>query len=133
MYKRHEIGINGEEIATNYLSDLNYQIYCRNFKSYFGEIDIIAIDKNELVFVEVKTRTQNLFGRPVEAVDVNKKHHIYRTAEYFLLLNNLENTLVRFDVIEIFITKNNDIKLSHIKNAILEKPRYKHVENVDTK
>lgn len=129
MYERHETGINGEEIATNYLCNLNYKICCRNFHSYFGEIDIIAMDKNELVFVEVKTRTQNLFGTPAEAVDINKKHHIYKTAEYFLLLNNMENALIRFDVIEVFITKNNDVKLSHIKNAIFEKPRYTHVEN----
>lgn len=129
MYKRHEVGISGEDIATHYLQKLNYKIYCRNFNSYFGEIDIIAIDDNELVFVEVKTRTQNLFGTPAEAVDINKKHHIYKTAEYFILKNHIENSFIRFDVIEIFISTNNDTKISHIKNAIYEKPRYTHVEN----
>ncbi len=132
MYERHKIGISGEDIAVNYLINLNYKISYRNFRSYFGEIDIIAIDKNELVFIEVKTRTQKNFGTPAEAVDINKKHHIYKTAEYFLLLNNLENSLIRFDVIEIFINKNKDVKLSHIKNAILDKPRYRNVENTNT-
>ena len=131
MYERHETGINGEEAATDYLKNLGYTIHSRNFHSYFGEIDIIAIDDNELVFVEVKTRTQKLFGLPAEAVDINKKHHLYKTAEYFLLLNNLENAFIRFDVIEIFITKNNELKLSHIKNAIFEKPTYTHVENIN--
>lgn len=128
MYERHETGINGENAATNYLKDIGYKIYCKNFCSHFGEIDIIAIDKDEIVFVEVKTRTQKLFGSPAEAVDKNKKHHIYKTAEYFVLLNNLENHLLRFDVVEIFITNNDDIKISHIKNAILEKPVYRKVE-----
>ena len=129
MYERHETGINGEEIATNYLKNIGYKIHTRNFNSYFGEIDIIALDDNELVFVEVKTRTQNLFGQPADAVDINKKHHIYKTAEYFVLLNNLENAFIRFDVIEIYIYKNNEIKLSHIKNAICEKPTYTNVED----
>lgn len=64
MYERHEVGINGEKIAADYLYNLGYKIYCKNFHSYFGEIDIIAGDKNEIVFVEVKTRTQNLFRCP---------------------------------------------------------------------
>ena len=131
MYERHETGITGEEIASNYLTNLGYKIHCRNFNSYFGEIDIIATDKKELVFVEVKTRTQKLFGTPAEAVDKNKKHHIYKTAEYFVLLNNIENAYMRFDVIEIFINKNNNMKLTHIKNAILDKPQYTYVEDVD--
>ena len=129
MYERHETGINGEDYATNYLKDIGYKIHCRNFRSNFGEIDIVAIDNEELVFVEVKTRTQKLFGQPADAVNVNKKHHIYKTAEYFLLINGLENAYIRFDVIEIFISQNNEIKLSHIKNAILEKPTYTNVEN----
>ena len=131
MYERHEVGINGEEAACDYLQRLGYKIYCRNFRSYFGEIDIIAIDENEIVFVEVKTRTQKNFGRPAEAVDINKKHHIYKTAEYFVLLNELENSFLRFDVIEIYMTRNNDMKISHIKNAISEKPAYTHVEHID--
>lgn len=131
MYERHEIGTNGEDAACDYLTRLGYKIYCRNFRSYFGEIDIIAIDGNEIVFVEVKTRTQKIFGRPAEAVDINKKHHIYKTAEYFVLLNELENSFLRFDVIEIYINKNNDLKISHIKNAIFEKPAYTHVEHID--
>ena len=64
MYERHEIGINGEEAACDYLKRLGYKIYCRNFRSYFGEIDIIAIDENEIVFVEVKTRTQKILVDP---------------------------------------------------------------------
>lgn len=131
MYERHEIGINGEDAATDYLKRLGYKIYCRNFRSYFGEIDIIAIDKNEIVFVEVKTRTQKKYGTPAEAVDINKKHHIYKTAEYFVLLNELENSFMRFDVIEIYIYKDNDIKITHIKNAISEKPAYTNVENIE--
>lgn len=61
MYKSHELGLQGENIATRYLIQNNYVIVERNFNCYFGEIDIIAKDKNEFVFIEVKTRTTNKY------------------------------------------------------------------------
>lgn len=82
----------------------------------------------KLFLLKSKRELKIYFGAPAEAVDINKKHHLYKTAEYFLLLNKMENAFVRFDVIEIFITTNSDVRLSHIKNAIFEKPRYTHVE-----
>ena len=61
MYIKQRIGIIGEGIAANYLKSINYEILDRNFNCKQGEIDIIAKDKEEYVFVEVKTRT-NKFG-----------------------------------------------------------------------
>lgn len=125
MYKNQEIGKFGEDMATQYLLRQGYYIHERNFKCKLGEIDIIAIDKidkNELVFIEVKTRKQNLFGEPVESVNYNKTRHLYKVAEYFLMINKLENTFVRFDIIEIYEKSNNRVQINHIKNAILDKP-----------
>ena len=103
-----------------------YSILSRNFTCKIGEIDIIAYDQTvkepEIVFIEVKTRLDNRCGNPAEAVDKYKIRHLYRAAEYFLMLNKLENKYARFDVIEIYKGKNETPKINHIKNAILEEP-----------
>ena len=88
MYLRHEIGKLGEDIVTKYLKELGYTIVERNFMAIQGEIDIIARDKNELVFIEVKTRTSMQFGRPVEAVNPLKQKHLIRTVKYYLYKNH---------------------------------------------
>lgn len=125
MYKNIETGKSGEDIATTFLVRQGYHIYQRNFKCNFGEIDIIAIDKidkNELVFIEVKTRKQNYYGNPAEAIDYKKIKHIYKVAEYFLMINKFENAFIRIDVIEIYEKSNGKIQINHIKNAIIDKP-----------
>lgn len=121
MYLKKQIGNLGEELATNYLKQNNYNIVKRNFKCRQGEIDIIAKDikSKELVFIEVKTRTNYNYGCPSDAVDENKKKHIYKCTEYYVYKNNIYNIPIRFDVIEI-----NQIKekyyINQIKNAFYE-------------
>lgn len=125
MYQRHEIGKIGEDIATRYLEQIGYEIIQRNFECKIGEIDIIAKDKEEIVFVEVKTRASTLYGQPKDAVDVTKKKHIYRTAEFYIYIRHLEKYSVRIDVIEVY-KKEGKFKVHHIKNAITERPRSKY-------
>ena len=125
MYQRHEIGKIGEDIATRYLEQIGYEIIQRNFECKIGEIDIIAKDKEEIVFVEVKTRASTLYGQPKDAVDVTKKKHIYRTAEFYIYIRHLEKYSVRIDVIEVY-KKEAKFKVHHIKNAITERPRSKY-------
>ena len=117
MYLRHRIGKIGEDKATEYLEKLGYKIIERNFVAKQGEIDIIAKDKQELVFIEVKTRTNTLYGKPVEAVNEPKQEHLISTAKYYLYSKHLENEFVMFDVIEVYL-KNNSIKINHIKQII---------------
>ncbi|MBQ9314567.1 MAG: YraN family protein [Clostridia bacterium] len=112
----------GEDFACQYLEKNHYQIIERNFVSYQGEIDIIALEDNEIVFIEVKTRTQTLCGLPSESVNKSKKKQLYKVAEYFLYANNLLNAKVRFDVIEIYLRGSNSFQLNHIKDAIGESP-----------
>ena len=123
MYQRHETGKIGEDIAAEYLQQIGYQIIERNFECKQGEIDIIATDKEELVFVEVKTRTGEIYGKPKEAVDRAKKKHIYKSAEYYIYLKHLENRPIRIDVIEVYKRKEKYV-LNHIKQAITENPRF---------
>ena len=106
----------GEELSSKYLENIGYKIIERNFRCKQGEIDIIAKDGEEYVFVEVKTRSNLCFGKPREAVDEYKKNHICKTVKYYIHKNNIENEYMRFDVIEIYISKNK-YKLSHLKNV----------------
>jgi len=119
MYYKQETGELGEDEAEKYLVKNNYEIIERNFKCIFGEIDIIAKDlyRKEMVFIEVKTRNNELYGVPAEAVDFYKKKHIIRSAKYFIHVNELENEYVRMDVIEVYINKNGVCKINHIEQA----------------
>ena len=116
MYYKKQRGNSGEEIASAYLENLGYKILVKNFQCRQGEIDIIALDNDEFVFVEVKTRSNLCFGKPREAVDEGKQNHIYKTAKYYLYKHKLENSYVRFDAIEIYL-KIDKYKLNHIKNV----------------
>ncbi|MBR6034345.1 MAG: YraN family protein [Clostridia bacterium] len=119
MYKRHAIGKMGEDIACNYLIDKNYNVVERNFKCNQGEIDVIAWDKEkkELVFIEIKTRTNYEYGMPIDAVDTNKQRHILNTAKYYIYKNKIKNTFIRFDVIEVCINQDKYI-INQIKQVL---------------
>lgn len=117
MYVRHEIGKIGEDLAVKYLQQRNYKIIERNFECRQGEIDIIAIDKNELVFIEVKTRTSIKYGKPAESVNEIKQKHLIKAVKYYLYSRHLENEFVRIDVIEIYLYKNK-YRVNHIKQII---------------
>ena len=116
MSKARKVGDAGEAIAVSYLQSLGLDILERNFRAHRGEIDIIARDEETLVFVEVKSSSNEAFGEPLTWVNRRKKHRIARTAEAYLLTQKRADVECRFDVIAISIRKNgHDIK--HIKNA----------------
>ena len=119
MYFRRKIGIFGENVACKYLLENNYKIVERNFFCRQGEIDIIAIDiiKNELVFIEVKTRCNYNYGNPIESVDLKKQKHIKQVIKYYIYKNRIENTTIRIDIIEIYIKKQS-IKINHVKQVL---------------
>lgn len=103
-------GIEGENIAAEYLKKSGYKILERNFNTKVGEIDIVAQDKNTLVFVEVKARENTSFGQPVEAVTQSKVRSIIHTAQLYLVSHNRQNSFCRFDVIEVLRGEVNHIK-----------------------
>ena len=116
MYVNKETGKLGEDIAVHYLKQNGYVILDRNFECRQGEIDIIALDKKEIAFIEVKTRTSNKYGTPSEAVNKIKQKHMLQTIKYYLYIRNLSDEFIRIDVIEVYI-KNNVYKVNHIKQA----------------
>lgn len=101
MGKRAE-GYRQEQRAAEYLQEKGYRIIERNFYSRYGEIDIIARDREYLVFVEVKYRKSEKGGHPLEAVDRTKQKRICKTASWFLQrYGYTEETPCRFDVMGI--------------------------------
>lgn len=107
----------GEDFAVSLLKKQGYKILARNFRSKFGEIDIVAEDRDTLVFVEVKTRWNKNFGDPAEAVVPWKLKHLERAAYYFKLLHPKTPELMRIDVVA---TEIQDGRVKHarlIKNA----------------
>jgi len=109
-------GKKGETIAAAFLKKNGYRILETNYRCAFGEIDIVARDKDELVFVEVKTRSSIELGYPEQAVGIHKQKKMSQVALWYLEEKKLTNTGSRFDVVA--ITKSDsqeEIKL--IKNA----------------
>lgn len=107
----------GEERARIFLQKKGYKIIAKNFRSRFGEIDIIAIDGNVLVFIEVKTRWNKKYGTGQEAVTPSKLRSIIKASEYFKLLNPKTPDLMRIDVVAIEIEGGKTINMELIKNV----------------
>lgn len=101
-------GIVYEDAATKYLVKKGYKILERNFKTKFGEIDIIALDKNILVFIEVKGGKDDLYD-PAERADINKLKKVMRTAEFFINRYKGDFEEVRIDVISV----NKKLEITH--------------------
>lgn len=114
------IAIKGEDLACSYLKSHKYKILERNFRIRNGEADIIAIDNSErekvLAFIEVKTRTSNLFGVPFESITPWKLRSLIRVAQYYKLLHpNLSESL-RIDAISVELSDYNSPRVSLLKN-----------------
>lgn len=109
-----EKGKLGEEIAFKYILSKGGKVIEKNYRTKMGEIDLIARLNGELVFVEVKSRSNINYGYPSESVNYKKKRKISNVAKYYILENSLENLSIRFDVIEIYF---NEKKINHIENA----------------
>lgn len=114
---QRKFGNIGEKIAQCYLLNQGYDIIETNFYTRRGEIDIIAKKDNYIIFVEVKTRSNAKYGTPAMAVNYLKRKHMKIASKIFLLLNNLNNSPVRFDVVEVFIN-DGKCEINHIKQIM---------------
>ena len=110
------LGIKGENLAVTFLKEKGYRIIARNYRTSMGEIDVIAQDGNTLVFIEVKTRTDELFGQPFEAVNKKKRHKMKNVALLYMKRHE-RNFPVRFDVVSIFYKANGKKEIEHIMDA----------------
>jgi putative endonuclease len=98
---RRSKGTEGEHLAEQYLKEKGYSIVEKNFRFGRGEIDIIAKDGQDLVFVEVKARHSLQYGAPEESVTPAKEAQLRKVAEGYLYERNIENQSCRFDVVTI--------------------------------
>ena len=115
IFTTKKIGDIGEQEAENYIKKIGYKILERNWKySRIGEIDIIALDKSTIVFIEVKYRRSNTFVTAIESITNKKLEKIYQTALAYLGQTNLKYKNYRIDVIA--IDKSSEIPLQHFKN-----------------
>jgi putative endonuclease len=114
--RKQEIGKKGETVAVRYLKKQGYRIVEQNYRSKVGEIDIIARDKQSLVFVEVKTRSSRSFGSPKWAITPKKQKAISMTALYYLKMTNQNDVDARFDVVSIML-QGEDTQIELVRNA----------------
>ena len=105
------LGKKGENQAVKYLKHSGYKILERNYGNPFGEVDIIAVKGEVVAFIEVKTRLNENYGAPSEAVDRRRRDKYVQAAKYYFLGKQM-NFTVRFDIIEILRDE-----LNHIENA----------------
>lgn len=124
MGKNKILGDFGEGLACEYLATLGYRVLERNFSCRAGELDIIALQGDTVVFIEVKTRSSEKYGLPSEAVSSAKQTKIVKTALYYLQRNRLLDYMCRFDVIEIIVDEENNHQIKLIKDAFQYSGRY---------
>ncbi len=115
MAESHNLGQAGEDIAVNHLKDAGYKILKRNWKSGKLEIDIIAENMDFIVFVEVKTRSDDFHEHPVKAINREKQKSMIYAADSYIRWNNIDKES-RFDVI-IVIMKEDSHQIDHIESA----------------
>lgn len=112
------LGDRGERVAVRYLKSVGYRILARQHRNQFGEIDVIAEDGQQLVFVEVKTRQSVEAGQPFEAVDRRKQAQLTKVASAWLKRHRRLQQSARFDVVSIVWAKGASApEIRHFRNA----------------
>lgn len=115
-----QTGDYGERIACQYLQKLGFRILERNYRIKGGEIDIVAKDKNTLVFVEVKTRYSHKYGLPEESMTLWKIKSLLKTAKFYIQKMNWGDREYRLDFVGVdFANSSSDPKIELIKNITL--------------
>ena len=118
MTYQKRIGRTGEQIAAEYLTQKGYQLLDQNYSTRYGEIDLIALDRDVVVFVEVKTRTSNTYGAPEDSITPTKIEKMQNTALIWLQAHPDVPDDWRMDVIAVFIDQNkNLLDLQHFVDA----------------
>lgn len=116
MNQKQILGKYGEDLAANYLIDRGYKIIERNWRCSIGEIDLIAKDKNQIVFVEVKTRSSTDFGHPLDAITEKKIIRMQRLVCAWCAARNKVGAAVRLDAISVLI-RSGRVAVEHLKQV----------------
>lgn len=119
-----DFGKTSESEAAEFLKNQGYKILELNYRSIFGEIDIVATDARALCFIEVKSRSSSAFGLPKEAVNRRKQHKLSQSALSYLKERQLLNQSCRFDVLALSRDKQGQPGFELLKNAFELSDKY---------
>jgi len=107
----------GEDIAAEFLQKKGYKILERNFRKKYGEVDIIALHQNVLIFIEVKTRSSSQFGTGFEAITSSKLQSIINTAQLYKSMHSRLPESLRIDAISVLLTWRGELEeIEHMEN-----------------
>ena len=117
------LGAAGEKAAAKMLKRSGYTVIARNYHCPVGEIDIIALDEDTIVFVEVKTRRDDAAADPEVNVTYRKKLRLTRAAKHFLMEKSAQHRPSRFDVVSVVLRDGADREIEHFVDAFSPTPR----------
>jgi putative endonuclease len=117
MAAKDELGKRGEALAAEHLIALGLEIIDRNWRCSQGEIDLVALDDGEVVFVEVKTRSSLAFGHPLEAITVTKLARLRRLAAAWCEAHPERHSHIRIDAIAIIAPTHGLVEIEHLRSV----------------
>jgi putative endonuclease len=121
MLQKDALGIGGEAAAERHLSAKGHRVIARRVRMRFGEIDLVALDGREVVFVEVKTRRGRGFGAPEDAITWQKREHLRRCAWAWMADHRLNGRPFRIDVVSVLVGRPGaEPIIVHFENAVGE-------------
>ena len=115
---RSRLGAQGERIASAHLESLGLVIETRNYRTRYGEIDLVARDGVEIVFVEVRTKRSAAFGTPEESLTRRKQARLVHAAKEYLAAHGLATASWRVDFVAITLQPDGPAQISHIESAV---------------
>ena len=115
---RADLGNRGEELARRFLATKGLSILETNYRCRWGEVDIVARSGDELVFVEVRTRSGSAFGSPEESVTEGKARRLAETAQTFLEERGMEEAAWRIDLLAVRVDSRGYARINHLENAV---------------
>ena len=118
MRAKDAVGRYGERVAAAHLEDAGWTVLDRNWRGPSGEIDIVALDGDELVVVEVKTRSGEGFGHPAEAVTRSKLARLRRLAAQWLVSHDLRPASIRVDVVAVWVSRRGAARVEHLVGVL---------------
>lgn len=113
------LGLKGERAAARYLRKKGYRILAANYQCRFGELDLIARNKNCLVFCEVKTRSPGMIAPPQASVTSAKQQKMIKTAQFYVAEHHCGDVEMRFDVLAITADEKGRLSVEHLENVIV--------------